>query len=647
MELKERCSLANPISIQGQSTSFPIQILAGNSAVINQNISFSSPLVAGKFSLKTWIDVSGDPDPKNDTIYREIQIVENQSLPYINDFESCKTKFYSDGEIFDWTKGNALKSSWTGAKSGQNTLITHRHSNGTGSVETVYFPPFIGFDTIYDAELRFWQNYDFGTNNGFGAVEFRSLGVWEPLTISGSNLGINWNTQFSSKRNSETFFGNSAGWIYSSYPLKRFNLRPSPLRLRFAAEYENSPGWAIDDLEIFVPEQNSASPLQIIFNTSLPPRQGLNPIQVKVSNTGHAPMDEFKLTFFLNGNSFSQQFSLSNPISMGQSSVVTITNALNLQNGLNSILVISSLPNNRKDDKHLDDTLSLSLNVLPVVSSFPSCQDFEQEPEFVNFDIHKGAIDSNWIYGLPSKTLLNSAYSGNYSWFTSTTNYGSLADQYLFTNEFLIDKNQCYEFSFWHQFDTEFNFDGATVEYTVDTGKTWLVLGSISDSNWYNTPHIQALDAFKAGWSGTSTGWESASKTIEFYASSLVQFRFRFSSNALRHFEGWAIDDVCFKEITGSCTFIGNEEEKENLSNLSLYPNPAKDQLKISYSAKGHGSAQLKVLNSLGQIVIHQTLTIHPKDNFDIDVSGLPKGIYLFQIDFDGSTDYSRIFEKL
>ncbi len=645
MSLKKLCSAGNPIILTGQSNTFATITLMGTNKSISQMINFSNPLLPGKYEMKAWIEASGDPNHSNDTIQREIIIVESQNLPYFNDFENCASELFQNGEIYDWAIADATKSNWTGAKSGQNTWITHKDSNGIGSKEYLIMPFFEGFDTIYDSEIRFWQNYDFG--NGFGSVEFRSGGIWESITIPGSNLGINWNTQFYPSQNKETFTGNSNGWIYSAYPLKQFNGLQSPLRMRFATSFENSPGWAIDDLEIFVPEQNSASPIEVIFDSNSPPTSGLNDFKIKVTNTGHAPLDEFELDVNANGTNLSQQFVLSSVINMGQSTVVSFNNPLNLIVGSNHLQIISSRPNDRKDEKSLDDTLNVYLTVLPRLSALPYCNDFEQGESFLNYDIKRKAIDTNWIYGSPNKTILNSVYSGNKAWFTSNSDYPVLSDQYLFTPEFSIVKNQCYEFSFWHQFETENNFDGATVEYTLDTGKTWLILGNFGDSSWFNTPHIQALDAFKPGWSGLSNGWEKVSKSIEFFTTSTVQFRFRFSSNSIRQFDGWIIDDFCFEETTTSCSFIGEKEKIKSISNLEVFPNPAKDIVKLNYKGKNHGEVKIKIMNSVGQLVFHKNQWINPQDELEINIEQYSKGLYIIQLEFSNQESINRIFEKL
>ncbi len=79
---------------------------------------------------------------------------------------------------------------------------------------------------------------------------------------------------------------------------------------------------------------------------------------------------------------------------------------------------------------------------------------------------------------------------------------------------------------------------------------------------------------------------------------------------------------------------ISSSNVMVNTSNnfdLVVYPNPASDHLIIKYNDIKAQDATLKLMNSLGQVVIEESLS---KDccSKDLNVEGLPKGIYLLQI---------------
>lgn len=643
MKLTEICALTNPKIITGQTAIFTDFSNYRQSKSISKQMNFSDSLKSGRYRMKAWIEVAGDPEGTNDTIYRDILIVNGQSIPYFNDFEGCDSHFYGAGELFDWQKNDATKSGWPGSHSGQNSWITHPTEAGKPTLETLFLPDFLGFDSIYGARLQFWQNYDFG--NGFGLIEYFNNGQWQNINPINGNNGFNWNVQFDPVYG-HVFKANSSGWINSSFPLNSFNKSTTPLRLRFTSSFENSPGWAIDDFEIFVPEQNSASPVKMYFASGSLPHQGNNPITILVKNTGYAPLDELELNVKTNGVIQSQHYSLSSSLTRGQTILLTFNNPINLSIGSNNVQITTSRPNNRIDEILLDDTLDLNFAVLDLINTLPFCQDFEQEETFIGFDLLQSTTDSNWIYGSPNKSVLNSSHSGTKSWFTANQNYFPQQNQYLFTNEFLVNKNQCYELSFWHQYYTEFNFDGGAIEYSIDSGKVWLTLGNFNDSNWYNTPHIQSLNAVNPGWSGLSNGWEKVANIIQFKDSSKVQFRFRFSTSSILHFEGWAIDDFCFEPLAGSCSFIGSNEETPSFSRLDLFPNPSNHELNIIYNGALHGTSKMKIINPLGQVLNSYDREIQSGEQFTLATDHLPKGLFILLIEFNSGERISKSFEK-
>ncbi|MBP9069651.1 MAG: choice-of-anchor B family protein [Bacteroidia bacterium] len=76
---------------------------------------------------------------------------------------------------------------------------------------------------------------------------------------------------------------------------------------------------------------------------------------------------------------------------------------------------------------------------------------------------------------------------------------------------------------------------------------------------------------------------------------------------------------------------VGIKEQNSNNFNLVVYPNPASDHLTVKYNDIKAEDATLKLINSLGQVVIEESLN---KDccSKDLNIQGLSKGIYLLQI---------------
>lgn len=89
-------------------------------------------------------------------------------------------------------------------------------------------------------------------------------------------------------------------------------------------------------------------------------------------------------------------------------------------------------------------------------------------------------------------------------------------------------------------------------------------------------------------------------------------------------------DAKCSNTFAGinACAFIGVgiDENKENVS-LSMYPNPAMNQLTIETEL--NGSAHLKIINILGKVIMEKQIT---QNKTEVDISALTPGIYLANI---------------
>lgn len=76
---------------------------------------------------------------------------------------------------------------------------------------------------------------------------------------------------------------------------------------------------------------------------------------------------------------------------------------------------------------------------------------------------------------------------------------------------------------------------------------------------------------------------------------------------------------------------VGVKEQNANDFNLVVFPNPASDHLTVKYNDLKAEDATLKLINSLGQVVIEENLNADCCSK-DLNIEGLPKGIYLLQI---------------
>jgi len=79
-------------------------------------------------------------------------------------------------------------------------------------------------------------------------------------------------------------------------------------------------------------------------------------------------------------------------------------------------------------------------------------------------------------------------------------------------------------------------------------------------------------------------------------------------------------------------------------ANLSVYPNPAKEELFISISNfKSNTNNHIEIFNISGQKVLDQSIL---QNNTKVDLSGLSKGLYLLKTNIEGTVSTVKIVKE-
>ena len=200
------------------------------------------------------------------------------------------------------------------------------------------------------------------------------------------------------------------------------------------------------------------------------------------------------------------------------------------------------------------------------ITTYPHTETFETAPTWT-----AGGTSSDWAWGTPSKATITGAGGGTKSWCIaglSGTTYNNAQQSFI--------KSPCYDFStltypyvsfkvFW---ESEWTYDGASLQYSTNGGVTWTTVGAFGDpvncmtQNWYNKSNITYLawitPTNRNGWCGNaqptigsclggsgSSGWVVAKHCLNGLAGQPnVIFRFTFGSGtSCNTFDGFAIDD--------------------------------------------------------------------------------------------------------
>jgi hypothetical protein len=256
----------------------------------------------------------------------------------------------------------------------------------------------------------------------------------------------------------------------------------------------------------------------------------------------------------------------------------TFTPTASLAAGSYTITATAMLPG---DLNAADDAVTSSLFVQASVSSLPYTEGFEAGPNGWLTTSPGGAND--WVIATPKKAQLSHAYAGTKAWITKDTlNYADNQESYVnapilnlttFSGVLLVQ--------FYSNFKTEFNFDGGDLEISLDNGLSWTkvdsTLGTGTNFNtptstaWYNDADAQGNisapywdggeggGVSSAGYATQTDGWVLSSTALAGLSGlSDVRFRWHFSSDGGVNSEGWALDQVTFKEVLPNDIAMGS-----------------------------------------------------------------------------------------
>jgi len=192
---------------------------------------------------------------------------------------------------------------------------------------------------------------------------------------------------------------------------------------------------------------------------------------------------------------------------------------------------------------------------------------------------------------------------------------------------------------FWHKYETDSLHAGGIVEFSGDSGLTWM---NVADCPAINSQNFYALtDTLISGqpaFTGT-TNAEQYSRVQFLNCAALrptstgcfpdlsysggIYLRFRFvSDSTIDSLSGWIIDSIEI-EYPGCGEGIDNINTNNS---LGFYPNPTSTSLTITSPNK---ISQITITNLLGQMLFtHEYNT----EQVQVDVADLPSGIYFVKI---------------
>ena len=620
--------------------------------------------------------LANDGFARNDTATKNTNGLANLDIPVGPvTFDNCnfnELSFYAmglPGSLQLWEMGQPGKG--ITAASGSNVWMTSLNQNYQGpSSDFLRLPTLTNFDTIAGAELRFKHRFSFGTGDG-GNVEYLDAGQWNVLGYANASVGVNWygssygSTSVPGLGFKEGWAGSTGGqWITSTIPLSQWNFSSNPVNLRFrmgVGTGGTGTGWAIDDVEIFVPPQNSMGPIDIDTKEYLVVPEDTSTIRVLLENTGAKPVDTLQVRYSVNNGPWSAyETVVYNPTMPrgGRRWHEFNQGWLNNGAGTYSICVETHRPNNRQDNLTADDQFCETFVVSDKITIDTSgyCNDFEDPNKAAWLPLHSTIKTAahDWEFGTPGQSIISSAASGTKAWMTKlTSNYSPMGRSSLHTPFFVLDSNVTYTMKFDHNMFSEQYHDGGSIDWSYNGGINWYTLGNVFPSGkWYNTVHVTSLDNVRPGWSGTTNGWANSSINFTAENPGTLIFRFRFGTDFTLVNEGWAVDNFCLEQAPLGATIdiigIGTPEATLTDAFLSgISPNPSQGgPVGMDFQSNEGGSVRLTVYNMLGQPVLAQDFD-HQGGlvRLEWETAQLAAGMYNAVVEWQGQS-YTRRFVR-
>ena len=244
-----------------------------------------------------------------------------------------------------------------------------------------------------------------------------------------------------------------------------------------------------------------------------------------------------------------------------------------------------------------------------------------------------GNSNELWQKAIPTSTKFNNKFDNTYV----TNPSGNYTDE---TTAYLI--SPCYNLAslenpilkFDMVFDIELEWDVLYMEYSLNSGESWDILGTSNDPNWYNSNFIDPQRPITVGkqWTGTDTTVKEYSYNLSSFTNeSNIIFRFVFATDAASNGEGAAIDNFT---IAASALLAVDDITD---TNFSLFPNPSTAIFYIQ--RQSIEKMEISVFDITGKLVFKEKNIF--SSNYTLNLSNINKGIYFLKIT-DGNKQFAK-----
>ncbi|MBK5286405.1 MAG: T9SS type A sorting domain-containing protein, partial [Bacteroidia bacterium] len=250
--------------------------------------------------------------------------------------------------------------------------------------------------------------------------------------------------------------------------------------------------------------------------------------------------------------------------------------------------------------------------------------------------------------GSSAVTSKSGTQSPSNAWVTGLVgNYVSNSDSRLYTPDFNFTAAGTYTLRFYSKHKFETGWDGYRVEYSLDRGASWSILGAVG-ANWYDFANTTQTTAFPWGepyFNAQASAFTLKYRDVSFLSGNpAVAFRFVFKSDASVNDAGVAIDNF---EIQGPSnnplpveliSFTGTALSGYNQLLWTTASETDNNGFEIQRSENGRNFSRIGFVDGAGNS--------NTTKNYDYRDNNITSELYYYrlkQVDFDGKESLSDI----
>jgi len=358
---------------------------------------------------------------------------------------------------------------------------------------------------------------------------------------------------------------------------------------------------------------------------------GITPV-VTVKNNGLNSLNSVLIEYKVDAIPFS--YSYEGEIGPDETKEIELPNNPQVSLGNHKLTVETTVSNDAFDDNNIlyGSFTSNSSSEGQYLNTFGDVNEDEW------LEITQGSSNSLWekteATSEKFKNKFNQVYVTN-----ASGNYSDETTSYLISPCYDLSRLENPMVTFDMVYDIELNWDVLYMEYSIDKGEFWEILGTADDPNWYNSDFIDRQRTITVGkqWTGTDLNVKEYSYNLsELRNESSIIFRFVFASDQAENGEGVAIDNF---SIAATAVLATDDFTKNN---FKLYPNPSSSVFYIQ--RPGFEPMHISVYDVTGRLIYEVDGIINT--NFTLDLSKTPSGLYFLKINEAGKILSTTILKQ-